>query len=67
MIPCSKSLVHKNGLTMNNVTGSNLRRRKVAINRNIRPQTNGTELADEEQIKRPVIKVIKRTSTAKFL
>ena len=51
-----------------NVTGSNLRRRKmlvrrkVAINRNIiaRSQTNGTRLvAEEKQIKRPV-KVIKR-------
>ena len=51
-----------------NVTGSNLRRRKmlvrrkVAINKNIiaRSQTNGTRLvAEEKQIKRPV-KVIKR-------
>ena len=54
-------------ILLNNVTGSNLRRRKmlvrrkVAINRNIiaRTQTNGTVLADEKQIKRPV-KVIKR-------
>ena len=54
-------------ILLNNVTGSNLRRRKmlvrrkVAINRNIiaRTQTNGTVVADEKQIKRPV-KVIKR-------
>ena len=54
-------------LLHDNVIGSNLRRRKmlvrrkVAINRNIiaRTQTNGTVLADEKQIKRPV-KVIKR-------
>ena len=55
-------------ILLDNVTGSNLRRRKmlvrrkVAINRNIiaRTQTNGTAVvADEKQIKRPV-KVIKR-------